>query len=240
MSATAAASAQRRASDILYEEIFASRNSNRRENIRVIKVVCDQMEKDRVVINAAEVSRRCGENGPAYSTISNKGSALGEYIKLRMTEQVATLKPVASGERSLADTVFDPVLAAQIRDKESTARWFRKENTALRHLLKSLTPGFDIDGALARVAKGQATTLIENKAPSADSVSNELKGLLLKLMDHLIGERQYEELRGRLTINRKIVLDPRELQVYRQTSGLSDDEWQKRYGADEGDPRGKR
>lgn len=232
-------SAERRASDVLFDEIVASRNSGRRENIRAIKTVCDQMERDRVVISAAEVTRRCGDNGPAYSTVSNKGSKLGEYIKLRMTEQAASLTPTPRSDRSLADTVLDPVLAAQIRDKEDTARWVRKENKGLRNLLKNLSPGFDIDAALARVTQGAAPVLIEAKPPT-DSIDNEIRGVLLRLMDHLIGDRQYEILRGRLTINRKGILGERELAVYRKASGLSDDEWQRRYGSDQGESHGKR
>lgn len=232
-------SAERRASDILFDEIVASRNSGRRENIRAIKTVCDLMEHDRVVISAAEVTRRCGDNGPAYSTVSNKGSRLGEYIKLRMTEQAASLPSTPRSDRSLADTVLDPVLAAQIRDKEDTARWVRKENKGLRNLLKNLSPGFDIDAALARITQGAASVLIEAKPPT-NSIDNEVRGVLLRLMDHLIGDRQYEILRARLTINRKGILDERELAVYRKATGLSDDEWQRRYGSDQGESHGKR
>lgn len=221
----------RRASDILYDEIFASRNSVRRENIRIIKQVCDQMEKDRVAITAAEVVRRGGDNGPAYSTISNKGSMLGDYIKLRITEQASSLPQPKSGEQTLSDHISDPVLAAQVRDKESTARWFQKENTALRHILKSLTPGVDIDAALTRATKGQPIALAAPQATAKALGNVELSGALLRLMDHLVHERQYVEMRGRLTINHKAILDPRELQVYRQSCGLSDAEWQQRYGA---------
>jgi hypothetical protein len=218
---------KRRASDVLYEEIFASRNSGRRENIRIIKEVCDQMERDRVVITAAEVVRRGGENGPAYSTISNKGSQLGEYVKLRMTEQAASLPHSTGREQDLSERISDPVLAAQIRDKESTARWFQKENTALRHLLKSLSPGVDIDTALSRATKGQP--LIPARPPAAPQASDELGGVLLKLMDHLIHDRQYVEMRGRLTINHKAILDPRELAAFQKATGLTDDEWRLRY-----------
>jgi hypothetical protein len=232
-------SADRRASDVLFVEVAASRNSSRRDNIRAIRAVCDQMEHDRVVINAAEVTRRCGENGPAYSTVSNKGSKLGEYIKLRMMEQAASLTPAPRSDRSLADTVLDPVLAAQIRDKEHIARWVRKENKGLRNLLKNLSPGFDIDAALVRVAEGVAPALIE-KTRQTDSVDSEVLGVLLRLMDHLVGERQYEILRGRLTINRKVILGERELAVYRKATGLSDDEWQRRYHVDQGESNGER
>lgn len=82
-----AVSPERRASDVLYDEIAASRNSIRRENIRAIKVVCDRMENDGVQIAAAEVVRRCGHGGPAYSTVCNTGSKLGEYIRLRVVDR---------------------------------------------------------------------------------------------------------------------------------------------------------
>lgn len=144
---------ERRASDVLYDEIAASRNSIRRGNIAAIKEVCDQMEKDGVQIAASEVVRRCGPNGPAYSTVSNTGSKLGEYIKLRINEQAARVQAVPKSG-SIADTVLDPVLQAQIRDKESVARWLQKENDALRKLFKTLRPGVDIDTAIAAATKG--------------------------------------------------------------------------------------
>jgi hypothetical protein len=220
---------KRRASDILYDEISESRNSVRRDNIRRLKMVCDQMEKDKVEITGAEVSRRCGENGPAYSTISNKGSKLGEYLRLRVVEQAATLSPGPGLRRSIADTVSDPVLQAQIRDKESTARWLTKENTGLRTLLKSLRPGVNIDNILLNAPKDQSQSLIEATPPRLSVNEDELRGMLLKLMDHLTGSRQYKELRGRLTINGKVVLDVQELQIFREATGLQIEEWKKRY-----------
>lgn len=220
---------ERRASDVLYDDIAASRNSIRRENIRLIKLACDQMEKDKIAISAAEVSRRCGENGPAYSTISNAGSKLGDYVRLRITEQAAMVAPSAGTSRSVADAVADPVLQAQIRDRESTARWLAKENAGLRALFKSLRPGVDIDSLLR--GSPSAPTGAQIGAPSRSPLdSQELRGMLLKLMDHLVSARQYRELRGRLTINGKVVLDARELQVLREATGLTDEAWKSRFG----------
>ena len=88
----------RRASDILFDDLAGSRNSIRRENIRVIKEVCDLMEKDGVPIAAAEVVRRCGPNGPAYSTVCNTGSKLGEYIRLRVDEQASRTQDNIAGQ----------------------------------------------------------------------------------------------------------------------------------------------
>lgn len=222
----------RRASDVLFNEIFSSRNSIRRENIKILKSVCDQMEKDRVVITAAEASRRGGENGPAYSTISNKGSRLGEYIRLRINEQAASWPPSKPNpnEHNLSDTISDPVLSAQIRDKESTARWLKKENSALRHLFKSLSPGIDIDSALTHATRDRSFTLLLGESSRKPPADRSLNGVMLKLMDHLIRERQYIELRGRLTINHKAVLNPEEMEIYRHASGLTEEEWKLRYG----------
>lgn len=220
---------ERRGSDVLYDEIAASRNSIRRGNIAAIKEVCDQMEKDGVQIAAAEVVRRCGSNGPAYSTVSNTGSKLGEYIKLRITEQASRVKGVSKSGSSLADTVLDPVLKAQIRDKESVARWLQKENNALRKLFKTLRPGVDIDSAIADATKGAQPFLVARPVNSEVQVDKHVSAAMLKLMDHLVGGRQYTFLKGRLIINKKVVLEAPEVSAYRRSTGLSDADWQQRY-----------
>lgn len=228
----------RRASEMLYSVIASSRNSLRRANIRHIQEVCDWMEKDKVTITVAEVVRRCGEGGPAYSTVSNHGSQLGEYIKLRITEQAARAGPPGV-KQSLADIVSDPVLQARIRDTESTARWVTRENDAFRALLKTLRPGVDVDGlirkASAPLQPEPASSELPASSPSPDKA--EVSGLLLKLMDHLVSSRQYKQTRGRLTVNGKIVLDARELRTYREATGLSEESWQSRYG-EKGDGSG--
>jgi hypothetical protein len=229
---------ERRASDVLYDEIAASRNSIRRGNIAAIKEVCDLMEKDGVQIAAAEVVRRCGSNGPAYSTVSNTGSKLGEYIKLRITEQASRVKGV-SKSGSLADTVIDPVLQAQIRDKESVARWLQKENDALRTLFKTLRPGVDIDGAIANATKRGQPFLLASPVDSEAHADKHVAGALLKLMDHLVDGRQYTFIKGRLTINKKVVLDSAEVTAYRRGTGLTEADWQQRYEP-EGASNGKR
>lgn len=218
---------------MLYNEIASSRNSIRRENIHIIKHVCDQMEKDGVQIAVAEVVRRCGSNGPAYSTVCNTGSKLGEYIKLRINEQGARVKGVPK-RGSVADGVLDPVLQAQIRDKESVARWLQLENDALRTLLKTLSPGVDIDGAIANAAKGGQRLLLGVPKPSDSAVSEGLATALLKLMDHLVGGRQYGFTKGRLTINKKIVLDSAEVDSYRDATKLNQEDWSRRYDAEGG------
>lgn len=220
----------RRASEVLYEELVNSRNGPRRDNIRLIKQSCDQMEKDKVPMTAAEIVRRCGETGPAYSTVSNKGSPLGEYIRLRIIEQGA-LKTTSDLKKSLADSVADPVLQAQIRDKEQTAKWVSRENQGLRKLLKNLSPGVDIDAMLEganTAAKGPTTTLQIEKRP----LDPEVGAALLKLFAHLVG-RGYSELRGRFAINSKVVLDATEYTALKRATGLSDDDWNTRYGGGE-------
>lgn len=223
--------AEQRASDILYDEIASSRNSLRRENIRLIKLACDQMEKDRIAISAADVVRRCGADGPAYSTVSNKGSPLGEYVRQRIAEQASPQQRGASVNSSIADAMLDPVLQAQVRDKESAVRWLTKQNAGLRSLLKSLRPGVDIDRMLRGEPADETPKSFDAPQRASIADNHELKGALLKLMDHLIGSRQYKELRGRLTINGKVVLDARALQVFTAACGLSEEEWSARYGS---------
>lgn len=226
-------SKDRRASDILYDEISVSRNSIRRENIRLIKDVCEQMEKDGIQISVAEVVRRCGPNGPAYSTVSNIGSKLGDFVKLRIDEQVSVVKS-NSPHRSLSDSVIDPVLQAQIRDKESTARWLQKENNALRSLLKSLRPGVDIDGAIANATKGAQSLVLGLSDQSSDTSNEALANCLLKLMDHLVGSRQYTFDKARLLVNKKVVLDANQTAAYRAATKLSSTDWSARYQHDGG------
>lgn len=223
---------ERSASDVLYDEIAASRNSIRREYIRVIKDVCDQMQKDGVQIAAAEVVRRSGPDGPAYSTVCNIGSKLGAYIKLRINEQASQAKVIPKGG-SLADHVLDPVLQAQVRDKESTARWLQKENSAFRSLFKSLRPGVDIDVAIANATKGGQFFLLGSPGEPSNTNAELLAFTLLKLLDHLVGSRQYSFDKGRLTINKKVILDPAQMGAYRDATKLSSTDWSNRY-----DPQG--
>lgn len=223
-------SENRRASDVLYDEISTSRNSIRRENAHLLKIACDQMEKDGVTISATEAVRRCGVNGPAYSTVSNQGSRLGEYVRLRVLEQGTKLSPKRGADYSIAGTISDTVLQAQVLDMESNARWLLKENNGLRTLLKSLSPGVEIDKLLSKGGARATAKTNENKLAGNQSSGPELQGTLLKLMDHLVGSRQYRESRGRLTINSKIVLDAKSLETYQQATGLTADEWRRRYG----------
>lgn len=219
----------RRASEVLYDEVENSRNGPRRENIRLLRKVCDQMEKDNVQMSMAEVVRRAAEfNGPAYSTVSNAGSKLGEYVQLRIVEQGARVTK-RMGQQSLADSVTDPVLQAQIRDKEDTARWVGHENNGLRNLLKSLRPGIDVDGMLQR----GITELKPPEPPKLElsQVDPEASAAILKLLTHLIGSRNYIELRGRLTINAKVVLDASEYSALRKATGISEEDWPKRFGS---------
>lgn len=218
--------AERRGSEALYDEISKSRNSIRRENIRLIRDVCDQMEKDKVQITAAEVVRRCGEGGPSYSTVCNKGSLLGDYVRLRTLEQGA-LRPSRSGRENIADKVSDPVLQAQIREREEAARWLLKENTGLRKLFKNLRPGIDIDQILENARDGLP---IQEAAPQVTAKSDpEIGAALIKLMAHLINERNYGELRGRFAINGKVILTTEEFAAVRRGTGLSDEQWAMRF-----------
>ncbi|WP_334186815.1 hypothetical protein [Noviherbaspirillum sp.] len=224
-------SEERRASDVLYDQINSSKNSLRRSNIQSLKEVCDLMEKDRVQITLAEAVRRTGKDGPKYTTVSNKGSLLGEYVRLRMMEQAAGSSKLRSDTpQSVADCLQDPVLQARVRDTESVARYVKRENVALRGLLKNLRPGVEIDQLLASTpSQSRGITLqIDTQKKEAD-VSPALGSAVLRVLDHLIGERQYQLYRGRLTINSKSILTPYELEALRAATGLSEAEWEARF-----------
>jgi hypothetical protein len=218
--------AERRGSEALYDEISKSRNSIRRENIRLIRDVCDQMEKDKVQITAAEVVRRCGEDGPSYSTVCNKGSLLGDYVRLRTVEQGAR-RSNKNGRESIADTVADPVLQAQIREKEEAARWLSRENMGLRKLFKALRPGVDIDQILESARDGMP--LQDSASATGSEGDPDVGAALIKLMAHLINERNYGELRGRFAINGKVILSSEEFAAVRRGTGLSDEQWAMRF-----------
>lgn len=223
----------RRASEVLYKEIVASKNSLRRNNIEALKKVCDLMEKDGVPISLAEVVRRTGEHGPKYSTVSNKGSSLGEYVRLRISEQTArTTKPAHDARSSVADFLQDPVLQARVRDTESVARYIKRENVALRSLLKNLSPGVDIDRVIASGPNSSGAVNIQIEGLKEEkSVNSAIGGVILKLLDHLISERLYQIYRGRLTVNNKPILSPQEVEVLRKATGLEEHEWLTRFQA---------
>jgi hypothetical protein len=200
-----------------------------------LKKVCDLMEKDRVPITLAEAVRRTGEEGPKYTTVCNQGSLLGEYVRTRIDEQVATLpKSRFEEHQTVSDQLRDPVLQARVRDLENTSRYMKRENTALRSLFKSLRPGVDIDGMLSgpKVVNLEEVTngeVLQEKT----SWGPEICKTILKLIDHLIRERQYQIYRGRLAINKKTVLSPEDLSVIRIALGISESEWIARYSSTE-------
>lgn len=224
-------SAELAPSDSLYEHLSASRNSLRRENIKNIKAVCDQMQKDKVPITPAEVAKRCVKlfGGPASSTITNTNSPLGEYIRLRKLEQKAEGNGEDGEQIPLSETVNDPILAAEVQLLEEKNRMLRLENHAIRNLFKKITD-FDIDKELKGVSKGNNVIAIRTPSSARPELDDELQAVLLKLMDHLFGDRQYESYRGRFAINRKMILTPAEYGLYRRATGLSDEDWIKRYG----------
>lgn len=218
----------RQASAILFDEISRSRNGLRRSNAQRVKDACDEIERDKLGISAAEVARRCQNTGPAYSSISNKGSQLGDYVRSRINEQVLSKIDRSTSSDSFADQITDPVLQTLVRDRESKSKWLTKENNGLRTLLKNLSPGIDIDDLLRSPFEkfnGQktGTTEVSELTPSASSDA------IIKLLKHLINERNYRLINGRLTINGKIVLSGNELDNLRMAAGLNIDEWNNRF-----------
>lgn len=226
---------ERRASEMLFDEINSSKNSLRRRNIQALQRTCDLMEKDGVSITLAEAVRRSGDDGPKYSTVSNQGSTLGEYVRLRITEQTAARPTSAKNtSQSVADFLQDPVLQARVRDLEAVARFAKRENVAMRGLLKNLKHGLDIDQIISLGAGPDGELKLNAESPKQKSAANpELGAAILRLFDHLIGERQYSIYRGRLTINNKAILSPHELSLLRELTTLSEIDWNARFQSED-------
>lgn len=215
----------------LFERLRSSRNSLRRENASNVKAICDNMERDNVPITPSEVARRCIDlfGGPAPSTITNTNSQLGEYVRLRRLEQKSNVKGDKRVRPPLSGMVSDHVLASEIQILEEANRMLTLENHALRNLYKKIT-GFDIDKELRKAGRDKEVPTIGGHSESSLHIDQALQAVLLKLMDHLIAERQYESYRGRFVVNKKMVLSPPEYTLYRKAVGLTDEEWIKRYG----------
>lgn len=220
------------ASAALYQELSNSRNGPRRANAAKIKAVCDQMEQDQIEITPSGVIKRCHrlyEGTPAGSTITNTGSQLGEYIRRRRVEQHVPHKARAAPETlSLSEKIGDPVVANQVQLMEDSLGLLRTENIAFRALFKEL--GVDIDALLKGATKKPGLTMPEPMQSSTDANVSEIRSVLIKLMDHL-ATRQYVWFRGRLAVNAKEVLNKDEFSTFRQATGLSETQWEQRYGA---------
>ncbi|MCT6721575.1 hypothetical protein [Acidovorax sp. K2F] len=220
----------RLSSAVIFEELMISRNSLRRGNAQRVKNACDEIEKERSVISAAEVARRCGNLGPAYSSISNKGSQLGVYVRSRIDEQTLNKIDRNIPSDTIVDRIADPLLQTLVRDRESKSKWLTKENYGLRTLLKSLSPGIDIDGLLRSPSK-QPQDRDFNQPQNLKKIPYFIEGsnALLKLVKHLIEERNYRQINGRLTINGKIILDASEFEQIRVATGLDIEQWRSRF-----------
>ena len=222
-------------SQIAYEALISSQNSVRRGNANNVKLICDRMEKDKVEISLSQVAQRCVEQfgQPAISTITNTGSKLGEYIRLRKCEQNVDKK--GNIERNVVSgKLSDPVLAQEVKILEETAKQLRIENNALRNSFRSLT--VDIDGGIKRLFQTNNcivndTSVAEPSLPIDEAVSPLLSIAILRLFDHLAA-RNYQFFRGRYGVNNKTVLSSSELHALKQACNIPESEWVTRFGID--------
>lgn len=210
--------------DILYNKLSASKNSIRRENAYNIKQVCDQMVSDKIEITISSVAKRCIENygQPAITTITNTGSELGDYVRLRRNEQQLDKHDIVD-RVSISNKISDPVLAQQIKILEETIKLLKNENDAFRKSLRSLK--VDSDSAIKALMSGN--TQIEKVIEISDSPIKHdpiLKKAILSLMEHL-AQRGYGLYRGRYGINKKTVLMKNEYDILKEVTGISEKEW---------------
>ncbi len=214
-------------SDDLYEKLCMSANSLRRENAKNIKSICDNMEKDKVEITLRGVAKRCLDSfgSPAISTVTNTGSELGEYIRLRRQQQ-----NIKTGETiqktGVSSKVQDPVLAQEVKILEETVKGLKNQNNALRVLIKKV--GVDIDSEISRnlFSSTNQESIAQNNINKKNNPH--LKSAIASLLTHL-SERGYTLFRGRYSINKRTVLTPMELDALKEVIDISESEFNARY-----------
>lgn len=221
-------------SEMVYDSLAGSMNSVRRTNAHNVKLVCDRMEQDKVEITMSKVAQRCMEQfgQPAASTITNTGSKLGEYIRLRRDEQNIDRKGVIE-RNEVSSKLSDPVLAQEVKILEETIKQLRIENNGLRNAFRSLT--IDIDGGIRALLHSEASkesqaTLTELKHTNDINANPLLSVALLRLLEHL-SARNYQLFRGRFGINNKAVLSGPEFEALKSACNISESEWSARFGA---------
>jgi len=218
-------------SDTLYEELSSSANSNRRENAQNIKAICDQMVKDGIEISLNGTARRCLDTfgNPAISTVTNTGSKLGEYVRLRKQEQNIDKVHIIQ-HTGISAKVQDPVLAQEVKILEEAVKALRNENNALRFTLKKLD--VDIDSGIRQILTSDADSPDSNEkllvSPKYPSI---LKNTITSLLNHL-ADRGYGMYRGRFGINKKTILTTVEIDALKDVTGISESEFHARYSGD--------
>jgi hypothetical protein len=218
-------------SALLYDELCKSANSNRRENAQNIKVTCDHMEKDGVEILLNGVARRCLESfgRPAISTVTNTGSKLGEYVRLRKQDQCIDKGSIIE-KTGVSAKIQDPVLSQEVKILEEMVKGLRNENNALRVTFKKLD--VDIDNGIRQILTIDKNTDVDsNKQLASPTYPSNLKGAVTSLLNHL-SDRGYSMYRGRFGINKKTVLTGAEIDALKEVTSMSESEFNARYSSD--------
>lgn len=218
-------------SAILYNDLCKSANSKRRENAQNIKLTCDHMVQDGVEITLSGVAKRCLDSfgSPAISTVTNTGSKLGEYVRLRKQEQNIN-KGTIIARTVVSAKVSDPVLAQQVKILEETVKGLRNENNALRVVFKKLNTDIDNDISSILLSEPKKQNTSEKLLPSTSHTPH-LKSAVASLLRHL-ADRGYGMYRGRFGINKKTVLTTAELDALKEVIDISEAEFNATYGND--------
>ncbi|KOE19676.1 hypothetical protein ACS85_02435 [Vibrio parahaemolyticus] len=218
-------------SAILYNDLCKSANSKRRENAQNIKLTCDHMVQDGVEITLSGVAKRCLDSfgSPAISTVTNTGSKLGEYVRLRKQEQNIN-KGTIIARTVVSAKVSDPVLAQQVKILEETVKGLRNENNALRVIFKKLNTDIDNDISSILLSEPKKQNTSEKLLPSTSHTPH-LKSAVASLLRHL-ADRGYGMYRGRFGINKKTVLTTAELDALKEVIDISEAEFNATYGND--------
>jgi len=215
-------------SENLFNELNKSNNSKRRENLQNIKMVCNQMEKDGVPITLNSAAKRCLEmyGSPAVSTVTNTGSKLGEYVRLRRSEQNISNTNIIQ-KTGVSSKVQDPVLAQEVKILEEMVKALRNENNALRVTFKKLD--VDIDGDIHQVIYGHQTLKEVNNNPLPSTKHSPiLKSAIISIFSHL-ADRGYGFYKKRYGINKKTLLTAAELDALKEVIDISESEFYARF-----------
>lgn len=179
-----------KASEKYFNEVVESSGHKMKTSFNNVKKVCDIFDNQKVRIIVSKVGSECDNlfGSPKIQSIRNN-PLLKKYIDLRISEQVLNIKEndILNGSK-----IKDPVLKAEFNLLEDKVRTLKLENEGLKHLFKNIEIGLE---------GGKVGFLKERNKELGEVVGKTIKAL------YSLGCDEY---RGRLCLNKDIILDKEE------------------------------
>lgn len=179
-----------KASEKYFSEVLENSGHKMKTSLNNVKKVCDIFDNQKVRIIVSKVGSECDNlfGSPKIQSIRNN-PLLKKYIDLRISEQVLNIKEndILNGSK-----IKDPVIKAEFNLLEDQVRTLRLENEGLKNLFKNIEIGLD---------NGKVGFLKERNKDLSEVVDKTIKAL------YSLGCDEY---RGRLCLNKDIVLDKEE------------------------------